>query len=381
MFANANGCWCKKIKGKPYYFGSWRTVSHNDALKRYWSEAPAIQAGKTPKRRSDDVQLRDLLNDFLRHKEVLVTAGDLSARHVGDLHQTCRNLAGHLGTNTRLVELESRDFESLRLGLAKRLGPTALRNELTRIRSVFSYGVSTGLLERPPLYGIGFKGPSQKSLRKARNARGSRIYSPAETRLLIESADDQFKAILLLCLSCAFGNSDISNMPRSSLSADGLWVNYPRPKTEIPRRAPLWAEAKAAIERYLPNRPRPAAKEFRDLLFLTRNGTPWVRATIKTVESEDGKPAHTHAVVVDALAHKFAKLAKGLKLNRPGLGLYGFRRAAQTAVENCGDMVAVDHLLGHVPHVRDMGSVYRDSVADVRLEKASQAIRDWLYSG
>jgi len=44
------------------------------------------------------------------------------------------------------------------------------------------------------------------------------------------------KALVLLAANTRFGNSDIANLPQSAVDLENGWVEFPRVKTEIPRR-------------------------------------------------------------------------------------------------------------------------------------------------
>ena len=61
----------------------------------------------------------------------------------------------------------------------------ALGNEIQRVRSVFKYAYDAGLSDKPMRFGPGFKRPSNKVLRKERNAKG-----PAHVRAGRPAEDD-----------------------------------------------------------------------------------------------------------------------------------------------------------------------------------------------
>ena len=54
------------------------------------------------------------------------------------------------------------------------------------------------------------------------------------------------------------------------------WLDYPRPKTGVHRRCPLWKETREAIKTYLKNRLKPKDKQHADQLFITKHGRPFV---------------------------------------------------------------------------------------------------------
>jgi len=63
-------------------------------------------------------------------------------------------------------------------------------------------------------------------------------------------ADELVKIVakaVLLGINCAFGATDVSSLPESALDLAGSWVTFPRPKTAIERRCPLWPETIATL--------------------------------------------------------------------------------------------------------------------------------------
>lgn len=80
-------------------------------------------------------------------------------------------------------------------------------------------------------------------------------------------------------------------------------IDYPRPKTGIPRRCPLWAETADAIRQTLDGRPDPKMEEHAGLVFITKYGQPWAKDTAD-----------------QTLAKEFGKLLRSLHINgRKGL--------------------------------------------------------------
>ena len=53
--------------------------------------------------------------------------------------------------------------------------------------------------------------------------------------------------MILLGLNAGLGNSDIGNLQKAHLDLKAGWLDYPRMKTGLPRRVPLWAETVAAF--------------------------------------------------------------------------------------------------------------------------------------
>jgi integrase len=377
LFLHQNGSWAKKIRGKLHYFGPHRDA--DGALKNYLSQAEALHSGRAPKSSPDSVQLRDVLNAFLSTKYALVETGELTARHVADYHRTCKTLAEHLGRSAPISSLEPQRFEALRSALAKNRGPVSLRNELTRIKSVFRYAVEAGLIDSIPRFGPGFRSPSHKSIRKARNAKGPLMFSAEDLRQIVAAADGQLRAMILLGASGGFGNSDVARLPVTAVSRDFKWINYARPKTEVPRRVPIWPETKAAIRWCLAHRPPAASPEFADLLFLTKSGRPWIRVVAGTAADGSFNPYNGTVAITDLIAQAFRRLLTKLEITGAGLSFYSLRRTLQTVGEESRDHVAVSAIMGHVPHARDMSAVYRQAISDDRLLHVSRTVHNWLW--
>src|SRR5262245_34307210 len=76
LTAHPAGYWCKKIRGKLYYFGPWGDP--DAALKKYLEQKDALHAGRKPRESSEGVTVKELANAFLNHKQTLVDASELS---------------------------------------------------------------------------------------------------------------------------------------------------------------------------------------------------------------------------------------------------------------------------------------------------------------
>lgn len=80
----------------------------------------------------------------------------------------------------------------------------------------------------------------------------------------------------LLGINCGYGNTDNARLPLSDVDLDGGWVTFPRPKSTILRRCPLWPETVVALRTAIDKRQKSKRPEFDGLVFLTRCGVPWV---------------------------------------------------------------------------------------------------------
>jgi integrase len=209
-------------------------------------------------------------------------------------------------------------------------------------------------------------------MRKARHAAGSRMFEADELRKLIEVAGVPMKAMLLLGINCGFGQTDVAELPAKALN--GKWLDFPRPKTQMARRCPLWPETVAALREAM--EARPDAKDEADdgLVFITKYGKRWVRVKPKRNESGNEKAG----VPIDSVRMEFDKLLSALGSKRPDLSFYAIRHTFRTIADRSKDQPAVDHLMGHVRD--DMASVYRERIDDDRLEAVVKVVHDWLFA-
>ena len=71
-----------------------------------------------------------------------------------------------------------------------------------------------------------------------------------------------------------------------------------------------------------------------------------------------------------------AKLLRTLGLHRKGLGFYALRHTFETIGGECRDLVAVNHIMGHVDDTT--AGTYRERISDERLRAVTDAVHGWL---
>ena len=393
LFPHATGRWAKKIRGKLHYFGKWDNTS--GALERFNHEWPYLSEGRTPPPIDvgDSCTLASLSNAFLTSKKNKLDASELSPRSFQDYYQTCDRLVGHFGRDRRVDDFRPDDFECFRAVLAKQYGTVTLKNEVNRCRVVFKYAHDQRLIEHPVSYGQSFARPSAKAVRKSRNAAGPRMFEADELSQMLDALagntvtldrieeetgkpvevtlkrDPIMRAMLLLAVNCGFGNTDVASLPQSAVDLESGWVDFPRPKTEVHRRCPLWPETVTALREAIEKRPDTASKADDGLCFLTVQGRPWVR-----VQASKKNPDKMTSL--DALAQRFAKLLKSLDINGRR-GFYATRHSFETIAGESKDQVAVNVIMGHVD--TSMAATYRERISDERLLDVSNVVRAWLW--
>jgi integrase len=359
LFAHAAGVWAKKIRGKLHYFGPW--ADPDGALKKYQEQAEALHAGRAPRHDQEAATVKDVCNAFLSAKQEQVDNGELSPRTWDGYKTACDFLVAQLGKGRLMADLGPADFAKLRARLADRYGPHGLGTHIQYIRCACKFAFDADLIPTPLRYGPGFKRPSKRTLRLHKAAQGPNLFTADEVRRLIGAAGVQLKAMLMLAINAGFGNADCGRLPLSALDLDAGWVNYPRPKTGIDRRAPLWPETVEALRAALACRPEPKSPEHASLVFVTSKGLSWAKDTNDC-----------------PVAKETAKLLKALSINgRKGLGFYTLRHVFRTVADESKDQPAVDFIMGHeVPH---MSGVYRETISDARLKAVTDHVRAWLF--
>lgn len=366
------GYWQKKIRGKVHFFGRWgRKVNGvvirirpdgcwQEALEEYKVQADDLHAGRTPRPKTDELTVADLCNQFLTAKLRKLDSGELGERMFAEYRTTTDRLVAEFGKNRRVADLGANDFESLRSGLAKQFGPVRVGNEVQKARTLFKYAFDAGLIDRPMRFGGEFKKPSKRTMRKHRAASGKRTFRADELRKLIEAAGVQLRAMILLGANAAFGNADCGQLPLTAVDLDAGWVVFPRPKTGIPRRCPLWPETVEALRTALADRPNPKGDAAQGLMFVTKYGGPWAMKGSAT-----------------AVTHEVGKLLIKTNLARPGLGFYALRHTFRTVADGTKDPNAIRLIMGHTDDRIDDN--YTHGIEDARLLTVSNHVRAWLF--
>ena len=185
------------------------------------------------------------------------------------------------------------------------------------------------------------------------------MFEAEELRRMIAAAGQPMKAMLLLAANCGFGNTDVATLPLSALDLEAGWVRYPRPKTGVERRAPLWPETVEALREALAKRPTPKDEADAALVFITRYGKRWAKDTTDNPVSKETR-----------------KLLDSLGING-SRNFYSLRHGFETVGGESRDQAAVDLIMGHARD--DMASAYRERISDERLKAVTDHVHAWLY--
>ena len=358
-----SGRWCKKVKGKLHYFG--RAVadageSAQTALELWLDQKDNLLAGRVPRARQADSGpvLHELVNKFLTVKASLQDSGELSP-HTWQMYKSvCGEVVATFGRDRLLSDITADDFGKLRERWAKKWGVERIAAEINRCRTLFNFAWKHDIIDRPIKFGAAFTRPSKKARRLNRAEQGIKMFEAAELRKMIEAASQPLKAMLLLAINAGLGNTDVALMTDKHIS--GTWLNYPRPKTGIMRRCPLWPETLQAIEEWRAQRPTPKTDAVAALLFLTVRGDGWA------TDIKDRPITHATRKLLDKLK---------IEGNR---NFYAVRHSFETVAGDSRDQVAVNAVMGHDDG--SMSNVYRERISDDRLRAVAEHVRRWLFS-
>jgi integrase len=363
LTAHPAGYWCKKIRGKLHYFGPW--ADPDGALAKYLEQKDDLHAGKTPRPELATLTVKGVANAFLNAKQEAVDAGELSLRTWRDYRSIMAMLLKGMGKHREVATLDPQDFAALKSKLAKRNGPHRMCTVIQVIRSAFKHAYESGLLDRPMRFGPAFKRTSKKTLRLHKAKQGVKLFTAEEIRCLLghppwrRAAGVQLEAMILLGINCGFGNGDCGTLPLSAVDLERGIIDYPRPKTGIPRRCVLWPETVAALQDTQAKRKEPKDKADAGVFFVTKYGQSWSK-------TDNAGP----------LTQQMRKLLNQLGINGHR-NFYTLRHTFRTVADEAKDQPAADYVMGHeVPH---MSSIYRETISDERLKAVSDHVRAWLF--
>lgn len=398
LTAHPSGRWCKKLRGKQHYFGP--LAEWERALEKYKREWPYLLQGKTAP--ADDpgdwLTVDDLLNQWLDAKLQRIDSNELRLKTWQEYRAACVRLKKHLKADTRVDTLTPADLEALRRQLAKGRGPVALSMDIRVCRMVLKYAYDAALIDRPVRLGPTFKQPARRVLRQYRQRNGKRMLEADEIRAVLVRAPQPMKSAILLGINGGLGNNDIACLPLKALELARGWLEYPRPKTAVERRIPLWPETVDSIREAIVARPESVEPHDRGLAFLTRGGRRWVehsRGEKQTWKDalglEFGKLLRLpRCPKCGALQDAGADVCSGCEwtptadepfgcIHREGLNYYALRHTFETVAGETGDQIAVDAIMGHLRD--DMATLYREQISDARLQAVIAHVHAWLFDG
>jgi integrase len=361
LFPHATGRWAKKVRGKFEYFGKCADDPTGQAALQLWlDQRDDLLAGRTPRVKGDGLTVRDLCNRFLTAKVHARDNGEIAPRTYHDYRITTDRLIEHFGKTRLVSDLAADDFAALRASIAKTRNLTTLGNEIQRCRAVFKHALEAGWINEPARYGKSFDKPTRKALRIERGKKGEMMFEAVELRALLTKATPELKAMMLLALNAGFGNNDCALLPIAAVDFERGWLTFPRPKTGVARRIPLWPETCEALKAVLARRRAPKDSANEQCVFVTLKSGNYGR------DLGGG-----------AVSKEFRRLCLDNGLGKVGRGFYTLRHVHRTIADGSRDQPACDAIMGHLRG--DMASIYRERLDDDRLQAVVDHVHQWLF--
>ena len=394
---HASGKWQKKINGETHYFGAWAKRvdgkleriegdGWQDALETYNRQANALHDGRTPRITADGLTIAELCNRFLTSKLRKMESCELSPRSFAEYRHATDLIIATFGKPRLVDDLAADDFESLRACMAKRWGPARLGKFVILVRSIFNYAKNNNLIDREVSFGSEFTKPGKAVMRKHKEASDKKLFTAEEIRTILDALagremavkkkigkvvkvklppNPQLRTAVLLACNAGLGNTDISSLQFKHLDLRSQWLDFPRIKSGLPRRAPLWNETVEALNATIAQRRAHKSAADSNCVFINRAGRRMVQMTERSHQ--------------DYVSSQFRAALRELNINgRRGLGFYSLRHTFATIGLQAADRDAVRYLMGHAAH--DVLAAYDETgPSDVRLRTVVQHVHDWLF--
>ncbi len=335
-----NGQWRKKVKGKQYYLGPW---SEPLLAEQRYEEILRT----APQQCTEPLTIAELCTAFIESSESKHHRGELSKSALDKYDTACRLTVSVMGRDTLAADVGPEHFRQLRKAIGDDLAPTTLSQKITICRLIWNFAERNQYIDRRVAFGDDFTLPPSRTIRKYREEKrqnlGAKFFEPAEIEQLLSAADDRMKAAILTGLNAAYGPEDLLHCKPTNLN--GRWLEMPRGKTGIARKAYLWDETFEAINK------------------------------IKTGQTIFGvRQWGTHNRDV---TYYFRKLQKEVGCYRRNRGFYALRSTFRTVADANGDRTVIDSVMGHADN--SMGAIYRQHIDDERYISVSDYVRRWLF--
>jgi integrase len=316
------GQYCKKIKGKTYYFGKDKKL----ALERYQEHASMLYSSRnTVTHKSFDMTLKTLSELYLQHQLSKVQSSELTALHYTDQSKCLGQFINSLGQYLKIKDISTLDLQKYKRQIKKRYSSQRLNLNISVMKAMFHWAKKNDILTAIPNIDAVSRCKIDHQQRM--------IFTSEQIQALFEKADAQMKAMIWLGLNCGFGCKDCAQLEWNNLDLEKKRVYLPRGKTGVMRDLVLWPETVDALRK---------VSHRGNLVFYTKHGKPMVSVRCT------GTGNTIKYTLTNMVTTQFARLIKKAGLQVPkGTGFYGLRRTAATLAARSGDPFAVQRLLGH----------------------------------
>ncbi|MBN1817659.1 MAG: tyrosine-type recombinase/integrase [Sedimentisphaerales bacterium] len=296
------------------------------------------------------LSIKELANRFLAAQRANWRNPDSTLRSYRDW--LARFIRDHRGVYASEFSVER--FAAWKLSLkAKEYSAKSINHYLSAVRAMFRFAEDTGLVEKSP------------KLRRIKNEKVSQVgskekpvYTELQVHALLDNANIQMQAMILLALNCGFGPKDLHDLTWDDIDQDR--ITLPRSKTGVCQTYQLWPETRKALGQMKTERAarikrlgkRDRIRSDKGHVFVTRFWKLWSK---------------------DAIAEQFRKLCA--RATVPCYGFYRLRHCASTAMS----LVANPHVQRRfMRHSQLQQQVTYTHTPDVEVDKAVLRAREKL---
>jgi len=364
LCVHPSGRWCKKIKGRVYYFGplpGWK-----EARDIYRHDREYLEVGEDPPKSGTGIKVGELLETYRKHVEGRRDAGELSVTYARDVVFAIDFAKKHMVCTRPVKALRPTHFSKLRQ--AVRNTPRKLQAQkslIMAIRGIFRWGSEMELHE-PVRFGPEFKPPSSDQIAQEREALGRTRFIDREVVLsLLKHAKPHMKCMILLGINCGFYASDSIHLTFNRLHVDHdiPHHDFSRVKNGRRRVAMLWPETVAALESYI-------------------QGHRGKNESNRVILNQYGRP-YTADAVGRGIRAAFRNLADTAEVTLgPGVSIGSLRHTYGTVVDLAHDQQMIDLSMGHAATGMQKRIYSQLNLGELdRLAVVAEVVRQWLYHG
>ncbi len=325
-------------------------ANHEEAIERY-HELALNRPVEKPRQRVVPILAKDLANRFLATQQANWRSRDATLRGYRDW------LRRFLEDHPRLVaqDFTVERFAAWKLSLIDRgYSSESINHYLGAVRAIYRFAEDVDLLEQSP------------RLTRVKNAASTNrdakpLCSQGQLKQLLDSADVNVRAMILLCLNCGFGPKDLSDLQWRHFKDNR--VTLARTKTGIGQSFTLWPETIEAVEN--------VRKERRALIARLAK-----RGRLRADEGSFLVTKYWRPWDKNSIAGQFRKLCKAVSV--PCYGIYRLRHCASTAMS----LVASPHVhRKFMRHSQLQQQVAYTHTPDVEVDHALERTRLKLLPG
>jgi integrase len=202
------GQYCKKIRGKIYYFGS----DKKEALQTYHDQATFLHGYNSSLQElaNGNMTLSQLCDMYLKYQHTKLMANNLSVRHYNDQVGSLNKLKNFMGQNCKIKSISTLNLQNYKRNIQKHYGSVCRLNlNISIMKAMFHWARKNDILKSIP---------NIDAISRAKVTHQDRfIFDAAQIHKLVVFADIKMKAMIWLGLNCGFGCTDCAYLKWSDL--------------------------------------------------------------------------------------------------------------------------------------------------------------------